>query len=134
MELDVGLSLDAPRCGSLWRANGSLGRLFDVELADPPPPSPLAVYFCTNLVGTLVCPATRPSKRKAPRWGTVARLPAGEVREALAAELATERSRDVPVGRTGGMSAAEPSGVADAVPSGRTPAGIGAASAARTTP
>ena len=46
------------------------------------------------------CPATRPSKRKAPRWGAIAsrlaarfELPAGEFREALAAELAAERGR-----------------------------------------
>ena len=41
--------------------------------------------------------------RKQPRWGTIARwlaerfdLPAGEVREALAAELAAERERTAP--------------------------------------
>ena len=46
------------------------------------------------------CPTTRPSKRRPPRWGAIARnlaqrfdLPAGEVREALAAELAAERGR-----------------------------------------
>ena len=46
------------------------------------------------------CPATRPSKRRPPRWATIARRlaarfnwPAGEVREALADELAAERAR-----------------------------------------
>ena len=46
------------------------------------------------------CPETRPSKRKPPRWGAIARklaqrfdLPAGEVREALTAELAADRGR-----------------------------------------
>ena len=49
------------------------------------------------------CPATRPSKRRPPRWATIARrlaarfdLPAGQVREALAAELAAERHRETP--------------------------------------
>jgi hypothetical protein len=49
------------------------------------------------------CPETKPSKRKQPRVGTIARrlaerfdLPAGEVREALAAELAAERERTAP--------------------------------------
>ena len=52
------------------------------------------VRSCTD------CPATSPSKRRPPRWATIARalaarfdLPAGEVREALAAELAAERGR-----------------------------------------
>lgn len=78
------------------------------------------------VLGCEDCPATRPSKRKAPRWGAVARrlaarfdLPAGEVREALAAELAAERGRDVPAGRTGRARRGGPSGVADAVPSER---------------
>ena len=46
------------------------------------------------------CPPTKPSKRRPPRGGTIARrlaerfdLPAGELREALAAELAAERGR-----------------------------------------
>ena len=46
------------------------------------------------------CPTTKPSKRRPPRWGTIARalaarfdLPAGEVREALAVELAADRDR-----------------------------------------
>ena len=48
------------------------------------------------------CPTTKPSKRRPPRWGTIARrlaerfdLAAGEVREALAAELAAERQREM---------------------------------------
>ena len=47
-----------------------------------------------------VCPATRPSRRRPPRWATIARrlaarfdLPTGEVREALAAEIAADRDR-----------------------------------------
>ena len=50
-----------------------------------------------------VCPETRPSRRRPPRWSVVARhlaerfdLPAGEVREALAVELAAERARTAP--------------------------------------
>ena len=46
------------------------------------------------------CPETRPSKRRPPRWATIARalaarfdLPAGEVREALGAALAADRDR-----------------------------------------
>ena len=81
------------------------------------------------VLGCEDCPATRPSKRKAPRWGAVARrlaarfdLPAGEVREALTAEFAAERGRDIPTGRTGRARRGDPSGVADAVPSGRAPA------------
>ena len=49
------------------------------------------------------CPETKPLKRKQPRVGTIARrlaerfdLPAGEVREVLAAELAAERERTTP--------------------------------------
>ena len=45
------------------------------------------------------CPTTKPSKRRQPRWGAIARrlaerfdLPAGEVREALADELAADRA------------------------------------------
>ena len=56
--------------------------------------------------GCSSCPATRPSKRRPPRWGTIARRlaarfnwPAGEVREALAAELAAERDRPFPEGK-----------------------------------
>ena len=72
------------------------------------------------VLGCEDCPATKPSKRKAPRWGAVARrlaarfdLPAGEVRAALATELAAERGRDVPAGRTGGTQrGAPPPGVA----------------------
>ena len=47
-----------------------------------------------------VCPETKPSRRRPPRWATIARrlaerfdLPAGEVREALAVELAADRDR-----------------------------------------
>ena len=50
------------------------------------------------------CPPTQPSKRRPPRWATIARrlaarfsLPAGDVREALAAELAAERGRTAPL-------------------------------------
>ena len=46
------------------------------------------------------CPATRPSKRRPPRWGAVARrlavrfgLDAQDLRQALAAELAVEKER-----------------------------------------
>ena len=46
------------------------------------------------------CPTTKPSKRRPPRWATIARalaarfdLPAGEVREALGAALAADRNR-----------------------------------------
>ena len=46
------------------------------------------------------CPVTKPSKRRPLRWATIARrladrfdLQAGDVRDALAAELAAERSR-----------------------------------------
>jgi len=60
------------------------------------------------VLGCEDCPATRPSKRKAPRWGVVARrlaarfeLPAGELREALAADLEAERGRGALAGRTG---------------------------------
>ena len=52
------------------------------------------------VLGCEACPETRPSRRRPPRWGTIARrlaerfdLPAGELREALAAELAAERGR-----------------------------------------
>ena len=57
MELDdVGLSLGSRGAGDQGPSGGRLGRsgrLFGVELDDPAPPDPLAVYFCTNLVGTL---------------------------------------------------------------------------------
>ena len=46
------------------------------------------------------CPTTKPSKRRPLRWATIARalaarfdLQAGEVREALTAEIAAERGR-----------------------------------------
>ena len=46
------------------------------------------------------CPTTRPSRRRPPPWGVVARViaarlgaPAGEVRDALADALAAERTR-----------------------------------------
>ena len=49
------------------------------------------------------CPESRPSRRRQPRWAVVARTvaaavgaPAAQVREALAAALATERGREVP--------------------------------------
>ena len=54
------------------------------------------------VLGCDACPATRPSKRRPPRWGSIARglaarfdWPAGEVREALAAELAADRDLSV---------------------------------------
>ena len=50
------------------------------------------------VLGCEACPETRPSKRRPPRWGAIARRlaarfdwPASEVREALAAELAADR-------------------------------------------
>ena len=54
------------------------------------------------VLGCDACPATRPSKRRPPRWGSIARglaarfdWPASEVREALAAELAADRDLSV---------------------------------------
>ncbi len=44
----VGLSLDSPRCerpGPLWRAPGLVGRLFGVELDDPPRRPPCSVFL-----------------------------------------------------------------------------------------
>ena len=50
------------------------------------------------VLGCDACPATKPSKRRPPRWGSIARglaarfdWPASEVREALASELAADR-------------------------------------------
>lgn len=80
------------------------------------------------VLGCEACPATRPSKRKAPRWGAIARrlaarfeLPAGEVREALAAEFAAERGRDVPAGRGERHASPTPSRTGEV----RVPAGAG---------
>ena len=62
---DVGLSLGSRGAGDQGPSGGRLGRsgrLFGVELDDPPPPDPLVVYFCTNLVGTLSTPPVRSSR------------------------------------------------------------------------
>ena len=54
------------------------------------------------VLGCDACSATRPSKRRPPRWGSIARglaarfdWPASDVREALAAELAADRDLSV---------------------------------------
>ena len=52
------------------------------------------------VLGCEVCPESRPSRRRPPRWSVVARAvaaavdaPADQVREALAAAIAAERGR-----------------------------------------